>query len=399
MTTFAPIFVPAELREATADAAWLEAMLEAERALANAGALAGLVPAAAAAAIAEACRADGFDVDALAEQGRAAGNPAEPLVRALRDRVGAEAASWVHRGATSQDVLDTAAMLVARRALEPIFDELDGAAAAAARLASEHRSTVMAARTLLQQAVPTTFGLVAAGWLVALLDARDGLEAVELAAQLGGAGGTLAAAGGQGLELLRLYAAELELAEPVLPWHADRTRIVRLGAALGAAAGAAGKIGLDVILLSQSEVGEVAEADGGASSTMPQKRNPVGSTVARACAFQVRGQVSVLTQAHELQRAAGAWHAEWGALSGALAATGGALAAIRAVLEGLQVDPERMRANLRPELTAERIAVEEGRQRADEVVAAGGPYPEPDTYLGSAEALVDRALARVEART
>ena len=393
MSILASIAVPAELREAVSEQAWLEAMLDAERALANAESLAGAIPAAAAAAIAEQCRAELYDWSELAEQGRAVGNPAEPLVRALRAAVGGEAAGYVHFGATSQDIVDTAAMLVARRALELVLGQLDGAVDAAAELARRHRSTPAAARTLLQQAVPTTFGLRAAGWLVALLEARRGLRGIELAAQLGGAAGTLAPLGDDAAEVLSLYAAELDLAEPALPWHANRVRVAQLGGALDVAAGVAAKIGLDVILLSQTELGEVAEADGGSSSTMPQKRNPVGSTLARACALLVHGHASVLTGAHELERAAGAWHAEWDALTGALAYAGGATAAIRGVLEGLEVDEERLRANMSDELTAEQVAYELGRERADELLAAGGPFPDPTGYLGSAQAFVDRALA------
>ena len=308
------------------------------------------------------------------------GNPAEPLVRALRKEVGAEAADVVHHGATSQDVVDTAAMLVSRRALDLVLAELDRAAAAVATLAETHRATPMAGRTLLQQAVPTTFGLKAAGWLVAILEAQDGLERIRserLAVQLGGAAGTLSALGEKGPEVLRLFARELELGEPVVPWHADRTRIAELGRALSTTAGSLAKIGLDVILLAQTEVGEVREATGGASSTMPHKRNPVGSVRARACARLVNGHASVLTASleQEHERAAGAWQAEWPALSGALAYTGGAAAAIAGVAEGLEVDAERMRRNL--ELTHGAIVSERisfllteriGRERATALV-------------------------------
>jgi 3-carboxy-cis,cis-muconate cycloisomerase len=176
LTTFAALFVPPGLREAVSDRAWLQAMLDAERALANAASLTGAIPADAAAAISTACEASFYDVDELATRGRAAGNPAEPLVRALRERVGGDEAEYVHRGATSQDVLDTAAMLVARNALGLIREELDGDAPECARLARVHRSTPFAARTLLQQAVPTTFGYKAARWLAALLDARARLR-------------------------------------------------------------------------------------------------------------------------------------------------------------------------------------------------------------------------------
>ena len=166
MSPFSAIFVPDELADALSDRAWLEALLDAERALLDALVVAGLVPAAAAAAVADVLRAELYDCEALAREGRAAGNPVEPLVRAIRARVGEEHAGFVHLGATSQDILDSASMLVARRALRLIDAELGGAAEACARLAEEHRGTVMAARTLLQQAVPTTFGYKAAGWLV-----------------------------------------------------------------------------------------------------------------------------------------------------------------------------------------------------------------------------------------
>jgi 3-carboxy-cis,cis-muconate cycloisomerase len=398
MTVFASIAVPQELRDAVSEGAWLAAMLDAEAALASAEAAAGVIPAEAAAAIRASCRPELFDWASLAARGRAVGNPAEPLVRALREAVGGDEARFVHWGATSQDIVDTAAMLVARNAIALTVAELDGAAAACAGLARHHRSTLAAARTLLQQAVPTTFGARAAGWLVGLLDGRAGLVAFEPAAQLGGAAGTLAPLGDAGPDVVRRFAAQLGLAEPLLPWHTSRARVARLGSALAVAAGAAGKVGLDVILLSQPEVGEVAEAVGGGSSTMPQKRNPIGSTLARACALQVQAHASVLTGSlvQELERAAGAWQAEWDALSVALALTGAAAAAIRGVLEGLDVDVERMRANMLAELTAEAVAYEEGRERADALLAAGGPFPDPASYLGSAETFVDRVLELYE---
>jgi len=427
VTPFSAIFVPDELQEAVSDRAWLQGMLDAERALANAGAATGLVPADAAARIGDACRAELYDPRELAQEGRAVGNPAEPLVRALRQAVGDEAADWVHYGATSQDIVDTAAMLVSRRAVELVLAELDRLAGACADLARAHRSTPMAARTLLQQAVPTTFGLKAAGWLVALIEARRRLAVVRherLAAQLGGAAGTLAALGEDGLEVTRRYAEELGLVEPVVPWHANRVRVGELGAALDVAAGAAAKVGRDIVLLAQSEVGEVAEAAGGGSSTMPHKRNPVRSTLAVACARLAHAHAEVLLaeQDHEHERAVGGWHAEWEALSGALAFTGGATAAAADAVSGLEVDPDRMRVNLEAGgglVVAERISFalsdRLGRRQAHDVVAGAARAPsfrealladervalsgaeldallDPAGYLGSAEALVDRAL-------
>ena len=431
MTPFAAIFVPQDLRDAVSDRAWLQGMLDAEHALARAGVPVGLVPADAALRIGEACRADRFDAAGIADDGRAVGNPAEPLVRELRTAVGADAAEYVHLGATSQDIVDTAAMLVSRHAAALVLAELDRLADGCAELARTHRSTPMAARTLLQQAVPTTFGLKAAGWLLAVLEARRRLAAVRderLAAQLGGAAGTLAALGDDALEIVRLYAQELGLAEPLLPWHANRQRVAELGAALDAAAGAAAKVGRDIVLLAQSEVGEVAEALGGGSSTMPQKRNPVRSTLAVACERLAHAHAGVLLGelAHEHERAVGGWHAEWEALSGALAFAGGAAAAAADAVGELEVDAGRMRANLEASgglVVAERISfaltTRLGRGQAHAIVAEAAQAPsfrealladqrtglaadeldallDPTGYLGAAEALVDRALGEYE---
>jgi 3-carboxy-cis,cis-muconate cycloisomerase len=400
---FDAIFVPAEYREAVSDRSWIQAMLDAERALAAAEARAGVIPSEAADAIAAACEWQRFDPGELAEQGRAPGNPVEPLVRALTEAVDGDAARYVHWGATSQDILDTAAMLISRTALDLLLDGVAQVAAECAALAESHRTTPMAARTLLQQAVPTTFGLKAAGWLVAMLEARRGLLRArdELAAQLGGAAGTLAPLGDGGAGVSRLFAEELGLKEPVVPWHTNRVRIAGLGAALAITAGALAKIGLDVALLSQTEVGEVAEAEGGVSSTMPQKRNPVGSALAIACARLVEGHASVLLAAlpQEHERAVGGWHSEWPALSGALAFTGGAAEAARRALDGLEVDAERMRANLGHAVMAEQatfaLAEQIGRREAHERVAREGVPSglDPASYLGSAETFVDRALA------
>jgi 3-carboxy-cis,cis-muconate cycloisomerase len=431
MTSFAPLFVPEELLDAVSSRAWLEAMLEVEAALARAEEAAGIVSSESAAAIAGACRAELYDLLDLLEGGRSAGNPAEPLVRALRGLVGGEAAGDVHRGATSQDVLDTASMLVTRRTLELILRDLDRVEAGLAGLAETHRSTPMAARTLLQQAVPTTFGFKAAGWLVAVLEAHERLHEIRsrrLAAQLGGAAGTLAVLGERGPEVLWRFAEELGLAEPTLPWHTNRTRVAELGGALETAAGVLAKIAFDLVLLAQTEVGEVREGPGGGSSTMPHKRNPARSTLTRACASLVSGHASVLARAlvQEHERAAGAWQAEWAALSGALAYTGGAARALAEAVEGLEVDPERMRANLDATgglVLAERVSYALGggtaaheavRDAAGRAAAAGRGLAEelraddrvglsdeelaelldPTTYLGSAEAFVDRALER-----
>ncbi len=419
--TFDAIFVPDELREAVSDRAWLDAMLDFERALAEAEARAGVIPADAARAIA-AASAEPLDIDV--ERARRAGNPAEPLVAALRERVGGEAAGYVHWGATSQDALDTAAVLVCRRALVVVNRELDGVTEACARLAREHRGTVMAARTLLQQAVPTTFGLKAAGWLVAVLDAQRAVRDWRPAVELGGAAGTLAALGDRGLDVLRLLAEELDLPEPPLPWHTNRVRLAHLSARLAVTAAVLAKIGRDVALLAQTEIGEVREPPGsGGSSTMPHKRNPVGSALAVACAEQAGAGASAamaaLVQEHE--RGLGNWQAEWGALSQTLAYTGGAAAHMRVVLEGLEVDAERMRANVSELTSAEHasfvLAGRVGLAKAHDAVAEAAESEsfgdgllgaglteaeveqvlDPATYLGSAGAFVDRALALYEA--
>ena len=334
---FTPIFVPEAVQDAVSDEAWLRAMLDVEAALAAAEAAAGVIPAAAAESIA-AASVDVSDLD-----GRDAGNPVVPLAARLR-----EVSEWAHYGATSQDVLDSAAMLVAKRAREPILVELDAVVAACAALAREHRGTLMAGRTLMQQAEPVTFGLKAAGWLAGVAGARARLRELPLPAQLGGAAGTLAKLDPA---VVDDFAARLGLAAPPLPWHGDRRPVAELGAALAIAAGAVEKVALDVVLLAQTEVAEVAEASEGGrggSSAMPHKRNPVGAIRARAAARSVRAAAGVLLEAMagEHERAAGAWHSEWRALSDALANTGGAAWSLHEALDGLTVDPDRMRANL-----------------------------------------------------
>ncbi|HKH22302.1 MAG TPA: 3-carboxy-cis,cis-muconate cycloisomerase [Solirubrobacterales bacterium] len=383
---FSGLFVPEALAEATSSKAWLAAMLEVEAALAEAEAEAGLIKAEVAEAIGSACDPDGFDADRLSREGAKSANPVVPLVEALREKVGGDAAKFVHYGATSQDVLDSAAMVVARRALVWIRGELDGVAATCAELAERHRETPIAGRTLLQQALPTTFGLKVAGWLDSVLAARERLGTVSLAVQLGGPAGTLASLGPEGARVVGLLAKRLDLEEPALPWHTARVRVADLGAALALTAGAVEKIALDVLLLSQTEIGEVAEPSGGGrggSSSMPHKQNPVGSVIAIACARRIRGDAGVLLAAmpQEHERAAGAWQSEWAPLNDALALTGGAAAAMRDALQGLEVRPERMRENLellRAELSGEEI---------DRALDAAGD-------LGSAGVFVDRALSR-----
>ena len=381
---FQAIFVPEDVGDAVSDRAWVAALLAAERALAEAAAVAGLIDARTAAAVAAACDVDRYDAAALAAAGRASGTPVSPLVAALREQVGPEHAAGVHRGATSQDILDTASMLVARETVGLIDRDLAGAARACAELTELHRGTVMTARTLLQQAVPTTFGAKAAGWLVGLVEARRRLLEVRdaLPAQLGGAAGTLAAFGDKGEEVLQLYAETLGLREPAVPWHTLRLPVAELGGALAGTAGAAAKIAGDVVLLAQTEVGEVAEAEPGGSSTMPHKQNAVAAVLALACERHARANAGILLEGlvGEHERSVGGWHAEWHALTTALAATGGAVSAVERSLTGLRVDVDRMRANIDPGTLAE-------AQRF------GIAVTRPDDYLGAADAFVDRALA------
>jgi 3-carboxy-cis,cis-muconate cycloisomerase len=354
------------------DAAWLRAMLDAEAGLARALERAGLAPAGAGEAVTAAARAGNFDPNELGGLAALTGNPVPGLARALARQVPQTAVSAVHRGATSQDIVDTAAMLLAKRAIGVIQADLARAADAAAGLAAAHRDSIMIGRTLLQQAVPVTFGLVAAGWLTSLDEARAGLDAVgpRLAVQFGGAAGTLASLGEAGQRVTALLATELGLAVPVLPWHTNRLRIIDLGAALARVAAALGKIARDVTVLAQSEVGEVSEGGGpaearadqrgadqqapaasprrGGSSAMPHKHNPVASIAILGCTRQVPGLLATLAAAseQELQRAAGAWHAEWEPLTALLRLTGSASSWAADLLPGLVVDTSRMAANL-----------------------------------------------------
>ncbi|MEU6121171.1 3-carboxy-cis,cis-muconate cycloisomerase [Streptomyces sp. NPDC047123] len=451
-----PVRVGTDVEAAVGDTAWLQALLDAEAALARAQARCGTVPAEAAEAITAAARAEHFDVRELALAARRTANPVVGLVAALTRLVGRQApqaAEYVHRGSTSQDVFDTGAMLVAARALRLILADLRATAASLASLAAAHRDTVTAARTLGLHAVPTTFGLRAAGWRHLVLESAARLQRVadqELVVSLGGAAGTLAGylqyaaqapagAAGRGArevvdELTAAFAAETGLGRPVLPWHALRTPVTDLGAALAHTAGALGKMAADVQVMARTEIGEVAEPAGpgqGASSAMPHKQNPVLATLIRSAAVQVPALSSVLAQClpTEDERSAGLWHAEWQPLRECLRLTGGAARAAAELAAGLRVHPERMRANL--DLTAGQVVSERlsaylaprlGRTAAKELLAQaseqarlrGRPLGEvlgelpalegvldgaelaglldPRQYTGAAGLLVDRAL-------
>ncbi len=376
-----PVRAGTPVEAAVGDLAWLQAMLDAEAALARAQARCGTIPAPAARAITAAARAEHLDLRELALAARESANPVVPLVTALTALVAARspaAAPYVHRGSTSQDIFDTAAMLVAARALRLITADLRTVAEALAGLAAAHRDTVMAGRTLALHAVPTTFGLKAAGWRQLVLDAAERLERIteqQLPLSLGGAAGTMAGylqytdqhtdqhtdgehdsgrgAGAAAVldDLVAAFAQETGLAAPLLPWHALRTPIADLGAALAHTAGALGKIAADVQVLTRTEIGEVGEpavAGRGTSSAMPHKRNPVLATLIRSAALQVPALAAVLAQclSAEDERSAGVWHAEWQPLRECLRLTGGAAHTAVELARGLSVHPQRMRANL-----------------------------------------------------
>ncbi|GGL43259.1 3-carboxy-cis,cis-muconate cycloisomerase [Planomonospora parontospora] len=332
----------------TGDAAVLAAMLDAETALARAQAALGVIPAEAAAAVVAAAGSGALDPLGLAVRVRAGGNPVIPLVEDLREAA-QPYGSCVHRGATSQDILDTALMLVAHRTLGPVLADLDRVITGLTRLAAEHRATPMAARTLTQQAVPTTFGLKAAGWRKLAVDARTRLRAVRqaLPAQLGGPAGTLHPLE-RGPAVLARFAAELGLAEPVLPWHVLRTPVADLAGALAFTTGALGKLAADVLVLSRTEIGELTEGVGGGSSSMPHKHNPVRSTMIAAAARQTPALAAILygSLAAEDERPPGAWHAEWQPLREALRLAAGAARNAAELVADLRVHPARMRANL-----------------------------------------------------
>ncbi|MGW5201506.1 3-carboxy-cis,cis-muconate cycloisomerase [Streptomyces spiralis] len=420
---------------ATSDTAFLRALLDAEAALTRAQAALGLAPAEAADAVTRAADPARFDVRALAERARAGGNPVIGLVADLTRDVGEEYGPYVHRGATSQDIMDTATMLVAVRTLDPVLADLARTEAALARLARAHRDTVMPGRTLTQHAVPTTFGLKAAGWRSLVLDARDRTARVRdaLPAQLGGAAGTLAAFAAYGAddatELPAAYARELGLRAPLLPWHTLRTPVADLAGCLAFTAGALGKAAADVLVLSRTEIAELAEGSGGGSSAMPHKANPVRATLIAAAARRAPQLAATLygSLAAEDERPAGAWHAEWEPLRDLLRLVGGAARDAAELAEGLRVDADAMRAHLgltHGLIFSERLSAELapliGRARARELLTELarrtytegrdfvellaeqpelkdidlGPPTDPTRCTGSAGTLIDRALER-----
>jgi 3-carboxy-cis,cis-muconate cycloisomerase len=422
----------------------VQALLDVEAALAEAEASLDLIPASAARAIRAAARAELYDPAAIAVDARQAGNHAIPLVNQLTRQVAAAdatAARYVHWGATSQDIVDTALVLQLRPSVPAIVAELQRAAAAAAQHARRYAETPIAGRTWLQQAIPTTFGLKAAGWMEALTRVQHGVQDAldaALVLQFGGAAGTLAAFGARGPDVARAMGARLRLQVPALPWHAHRDRIAALACSLGVAAGTLGKIGRDLALLAQTEVGEAYEpaADAGGSSSMPQKRNPIRAAVAVAGAIKAPGLVATVLSAmpQEHERGLGGWQAEWDALPELVQVVAESSEAVADALQRLVVDPDRMRANLdltrgliMAEAIAMRLAARMGKADAHALVDSAcrravvekrglaevlaedpavtavldrdeiGRTLTPEHYLGAARAFVDGALSQHEA--
>ncbi|MGM4963794.1 3-carboxy-cis,cis-muconate cycloisomerase [Tardiphaga sp. 1201_B9_N1_1] len=353
----APLLSSPAMRAVCDDTAHLQHMLDFEAALARAEAAVGVIPASAVAAIEAACKADQFDLAALADAATRSGNLAIPLVKTLTAKVAkadAEAARYVHWGATSQDVIDSATMLGLRAAIDALLADLDRAIAGFAALAVKHRNTAVVARTWLQHALPMPFGLKLAQYASALHRSRLRLKRLRtegLALQFGGAAGTLAALDDKGLVVAEQLAKELQLPLPDAPWHTHRDRIAEVASVLAILSGSCGKIARDVSLMMQTDVGEAFEPSGegrGGSSTMPHKRNPVASASALGAATMAPNLAATIfaAQIQDHERSAGPWHAEWPTLPTLLLVTSGALAAIVDIAEGLEVDVERMRLNL-----------------------------------------------------
>jgi 3-carboxy-cis,cis-muconate cycloisomerase len=434
----------AAMRAVCDDAAYLQHMLDFEAALARAEAAAGVIPARAADPISNACKAGAFDLGALAEAATRSGNLAIPLVKALTADVAkadADAARYVHWGATSQDVIDTAAMLTLRAAIDALLPDIDRAIAGFARLARRHRDTAVVARTWLQHALPMPFGLKLAEYAAALHRSRTRLKRLRseaLALQFGGAAGTLAALGDKGWVVAERLAQELKLPLPDAPWHTHRDRIAEAASVLAIVAGTCGKIARDIQLMMQTDVAEAFEPSGegrGGSSTMPHKRNPVAAATALAAATMAPNLAATIfaAQVQDHERSAGPWHAEWPTLPMLLLVTSGALAAIVDIAEGLEVDAARMRVNLdatggliMAEAVTMALAEKIGKSAAHHLVEAASKKAvaekkglrdvltkdpdvvthlgadkltklfEPMAYQGISQALIDRLLASLD---
>ena len=440
----APMLSSAAMRAVCDDAASLQNMLDFEAALAHAEAAVGVIPERAAGPIANACKAESFDLAALADAATRSGNLAIPLVKALTAHVAkadADAARYVHWGATSQDVIDTGAMLGLRAAIEVLLGDIDRAVAGFATLARQHRTTAVVARTWLQHALPMPFGLKLAEYAAALHRSRKRLQRLRsetLALQFGGAAGTLAALGDKGLPVAEKLAELLKLPLPDAPWHTHRDRIAEAASVCAILAGTCGKIARDVSLMMQTDVAEAFEPSGegrGGSSTMPHKRNPVAAASALAAATMAPNLAATIfaAQVQEHERSAGPWHAEWPTLPTLLLVTSGALAAIVDIAEGLEVDAARMRANLETTgglimaeavtmALAEKIGKSDahhlieaaskkavaGKKHLRDVLSADSKITvhldaeklaklfEPMAYQGASQALIDRLLTSLD---
>jgi 3-carboxy-cis,cis-muconate cycloisomerase len=431
----------ATMRAVCDDVACLQNMLDFEAALARAEAATGVIPANAPGPIANACRAESFDLAALAEAAMRSGNLAIPLVKALTAsvaKVDADAARYVHWGATSQDAIDTAMMLTLRAAIEALLGDIDRAIAGFATLARTHRNTAVVARTWLQHALPMPFGLKLAEYAAALHRSRKRLQRLKretLALQFGGAAGTLAALGDKGWPVAERLAQELKLPLPDAPWHTHRDRIAEAASVFAIVAGSCGKIARDVSLMMQTDVAEAFEPAGegrGGSSTMPHKRNPVAAATALAAATMAPNLAATIfaAQVQDHERSAGPWHAEWPTLPTLLLVTSGGLAAIVDIAEGLEVDVARMRLNLdaaggliMAEAVTMALAEKIGKSGAHHLIEAASKKAvagkkhlrdvlsadagitaqlgaegiadlfEPMAYQGASQALIDRLLA------
>lgn len=357
MALFDPLFGSAAMLQAFSDRARIQCMLDFEAALARAEAHCDVIPVAAAEAIAAKCKSELIDVDGLAKATADAVNPAIPLVKQLTALVAkddANAAEFVHWGATSQDANDTGLVLQMREGFNILETDLRSLRSGLRSLAREHRSTPIAARTLMQQALPTTFGAKVATWLDAINRHSGRMHEVRsraLVLQFGGAAGTLSALGKKGLQVAEALAAELKLSLPATPWHTQRDRVCEVATGLGLCTGTIGKIARDLSLHMQTEIGEVLEPAGegrGGSSSMPHKRNPVTVVVALAAATRVPGLVSTMLSAmiQEDERGVGNWHAEWETLPEIFRLTGGALHQMASIIPRLEVDTARMAKNL-----------------------------------------------------
>ena len=442
----APMLSSPAMRAICDDVAYLQRMLDFEAALALAEAATGVIPADAAGPIGNACRADVFDMAGLAEAATRSGNLAIPLVKALTAEVaksGREAARYVHWGATSQDVIDTATMLTIRAAIDALLSDIDRAISGFAKLAQRHRHTPVVGRTWLQHALPMPFGLKLAEYAAALNRSRKRLRALRgeaLALQFGGASGTLAALGGHGLQVAKRLSRELDLPLPEAPWHTHRDRIAEAASVFAIIAGSCGKIARDVSLMMQTDVAEAFEPAGegrGGSSTMPHKRNPVAAASALGAATMAPNLAATIfaAQVQEHERSAGPWHAEWPTLPALMLVTSGALAAIVDIAEGLEIDSARMRTNLNTthglilaEAVTFALAEKIGKSDAHHLVEAASKKAvaarrdlqdvlaedqkvaahldrdrlaelfEPMSYQGASQALIDRLLTSLDTK-